>query len=464
MTRITRPAPITALVILLAAPLAFFSSDALADPPTDAIDTARQLGDAFTQVASRVSPAVVHIQVEARGRNPRRRLPFMPPAPGGLTRGNGSGVIIRSNGYILTNNHVVENATWLQVRLRDGRTFDATTVGRDPATDLAVIRIEATDLPSAPFASPEEVRVGQWAIAIGSPFGLEYSVTAGVISALGRGVGMNEIEDYIQTDASINPGNSGGPLVNLDGQILGINTMIAGRGTGIGFAVPTALARRVAEQLIAHGEVQRAWIGVGYQELTPELAAHFRGRRSNLQGALINHVEPDGPAARAGIMTGDVVTQVGEDLIADGRSLLRAVMQHDIGAQVPVQVVRRGRQLNLSLLTQPRPQRSGDAATSPAEESPAPRQRSGFGLQLRDLSADAARRMERSQGVLITGVTPGSPASHGGLQRGDVVVSADHTRTLNVRALENELRDGRALLRVERGDQAFFAAIERSAR
>ena len=439
--------------------------NASADPPPDALARAQEIGDAFTSVAERVSPAVVHIQVEAR--RAARRLPFRVPgqSPGGLARGNGSGVIIDSNGLILTNNHVVENATWMQVRLRDGREFPAEIVGRDPATDLAVIRIQETGLPAAPFASANAIRVGQWAVAIGSPFGLAYSVTTGVVSALGRGVGMNEIEDYIQTDASINPGNSGGPLVNLEGQILGINTMIAGRGTGIGFAVPCDIAERVAAQIIEHGEVRRAWIGVGYQELTPELASHFSTGSARLEGALINRIEPNGPAARAGLEPGDVVVSVADHAVTDGRSLLRSVMMEDVGSTMQLVVIRRGSTLRLSLTTTERPSAGGASPQSPGAASPTPASsRGGFGLQLRDLSPDAARRMDRNPGVLVTGVTPGSPAARSGIRQGDVVVSADHKAVLTVRALEQELRDGVALLRLERERSAYFATVRRPSR
>ncbi|HEX9297930.1 MAG TPA: trypsin-like peptidase domain-containing protein, partial [Polyangiaceae bacterium] len=226
---------------------------------------ARRLSDAFAAVAEKVSPSVVQIEVSVREQTSQVVRWYKNPSNGEapVQRGMGSGVIFNADGAILTNNHVVEDALSITVRLRDGRILAARLVGRDPATDLALIRVDAKNLVPARFADSDAVRVGEWVVAIGSPFGLGYTVTTGVVSAKGRGgVGVNSVEDYLQTDASINPGNSGGPLVNLDGQVLGINTMIVGRGQGIGFAVPSNLARRTADQLVKTGRVQRAWIGV----------------------------------------------------------------------------------------------------------------------------------------------------------------------------------------------------------
>src|SRR5690606_20099761 len=221
-----------------------------------ALTEARRLSLAFASVAEKVSPSVVQIEVAVR--DPRATmvhfagLPIGAEAP--IQRGNGSGVVLTADGAILTNNHVIEEAFAISVRLHDGRVLPAKLLGRDPATDLAVLRVEATDLVPAVFADSNDVRIGEWVVAIGAPFGLGHTVTTGVISAKGRGgLGVNAVEDYLQTDASINPGNSGGPLVDLDGKVLGINTMIVGKGQGIGFAVPSNLARRVAEQIIATG-------------------------------------------------------------------------------------------------------------------------------------------------------------------------------------------------------------------
>ena len=226
-----------------------------------------------------------------------------------IARGTGSGVIFTADGAILTNNHVIDDALTINVRLRDGRLLPAKLLGRDPATDLAVVKVDATGLTAAKFADSDAARVGEWVVAIGSPFGLGYTVTTGVLSAKGRGgLGMNPIEDYLQTDASINPGNSGGPLCDLDGHVLGINTMIVGRGTGIGFAVPSNLARRVAEQILKTGHVERAWIGVGIQDLTPELAAALKV--DPRAGVLVNSINDGGPAQKANIKPGDIIGAV----------------------------------------------------------------------------------------------------------------------------------------------------------
>jgi len=233
---------------------------------------ARKLSDAFVAVADKVGSAVVQIEVTARDESADQVSRFFGRnGEGPIARGTGSGVIFTADGAILTNNHVIDNALTINVRLRDGRYLGARLVGRDPATDLAVIKIDAPNITAAKFGDSDQARVGEWVVAIGSPFGLTYSVTTGVLSAKGRGgIGMNAIEDYLQTDASINPGNSGGPLCDLDGRVLGINTMIVGHGTGIGFSVPSNLARRAAEQILKNGHVQRSWIGVGIQDLTPD--------------------------------------------------------------------------------------------------------------------------------------------------------------------------------------------------
>src|SRR5580692_10038709 len=236
---------------------------------------AKRLSDGFVAVADRVSPSVVQIDITARADDKAEFFSHFFGRPGDepIARGTGSGVVFTPDGAVLTNNHVVESALTINVRLRDGRTLPARLIGRDPATDLAVVKVDTTGLTPAKFADSDAARVGESVVAIGSPFGLGYSVTAGVLSAKGRGgLGMNAIEDYLQTDASINPGNSGGPLCNLQGEVLGINTMIVGRGQGIGFAVPSSIAQRVGDQLLKGGHVSRPWLGVAVQDVTPELA------------------------------------------------------------------------------------------------------------------------------------------------------------------------------------------------
>ncbi len=430
-----------------------------------AIASAQELGQAFIAVAERVSPSVVSVRVEARVQNggvmPMPFSPFgmPPPQDDGIAHGNGSGLVIRPDGYILTNNHVIQNATRIEVQLQDGRRFLARVIGADPATDLAVLRIEARDLPALDFADSRGVRPGQWAIAIGSPFGLDYTVTTGVVSSVGRGgLGMNEIEDYIQTDASINPGNSGGPLVDLEGRVIGVNTMIIGRGAGIGFAVSSELARRVATQILEHGRVQRPWIGVSFQELTPELAHAFSLGDRARAGALIADVVPEGPAARAGLRAGDVVVGVDGDSVREGRDLLRAVLQRDIGARVRLVVMRRGRRTGVVLTTAERPG-SAQPAGAQAPSTPTDGRPPTEGLSLSALDAEQRRRLG-SDGVLVADVSPGSDADRAGLRRGDVVLEADSRTVAQPAQVEAALRDGRALLRVRRGENAFYTVLE----
>jgi len=314
-------------------------------PAPDSKALLRALEDAFVSVADRATPSVVNVSVKLKpeaaqeeGPSPEmeeRFREFFGPelferffrrrAPREDGRAAGSGVIVDARGYILTNNHVVENASAIEVRLSDDRKFKATLVGRDARTDLAVLKVESSDpLPVAELGDSDRLRVGQWAIAIGNPFGLDRTVTAGIISATGRThVGVATYEAFIQTDASINPGNSGGPLLNLDGRVIGINTAIVSSGQGIGFAIPITMARDIMTQLIARGRVVRGWLGVVIQDLTPELAASFGVKED--AGVLVAEVMKDGPAAAAGLKPGDVITGFGGSPIKDVTDLQKRV-------------------------------------------------------------------------------------------------------------------------------------------
>ena len=431
---------------------------------TAAVNQATQLSDAFASVAEHVSPSVVTIRVEAKQEMPQIfRNPFFGGrgnTPDGVVKGSGSGVIFRSDGAILTNNHVVEHATRINVILKDGRNFKAKVVGSDPAVDLAVLKIDAKDLPAAAIADSGKTRVGDWVLAIGAPFGLDYTLTAGVLSGKGRGgIGANEIEDYLQTDASINPGNSGGPLVDLQGQVVGINTMIIG-GSGIGFAIPSNLARNVAEQLLANGKVRRAWLGVSFQELTPELAKGLG--KNDTHGALVADVVKDGPAAKGGVRAGDIIEKVDQDPVSEGRDLLRAVLMRPVGGDVNLTVRRDGKLHNIKVKTSERPGdlREGRNGSSEAGGASAPGE---LGLQLQALTPGIAQQLQYtgSGKVLVANVRPGSPADTAGLQRGDVLLEADRKPVSTANDVVNAASDGKVLLRVERGNNNFFTVVSK---
>ncbi|MBT8454345.1 MAG: trypsin-like peptidase domain-containing protein [Deltaproteobacteria bacterium] len=425
----------------------------------DALTRAVAFETALTGVAESVSSSVVSIRVEV-SRPMNNGLPsfFGGQGQGGIVRGGGSGVILRSDGYILTNNHVVKEATRIDVRLRNGKRYPATLVGADSATDLAMLKIDARGLPQAEFASSERARVGQFVIAIGSPFGLDYTVTTGVLSAKGRGgIGANEIEDYLQTDASINPGNSGGPLVDLQGRVLGINTMIIGRGSGIGFAIPAEIAQRVASQLIASGSVKRAWLGVSFQEITPELAAHFGGDFDG--GALVNAVVPGGPADKAGLRSGDVITGVGNQPIREGHDLLRTVLRQGVGERVNLEVRRGGKTKQIGVVTGERPSEDSARASEQSVED-----NGMLGLALEELTARLRARVgyEGEGRVFVRAVKPGSDADRAGLRPGDIILQADRQAVRTIEDVRMALRDGKGLLYIERDSQRFFQPLNRS--
>lgn len=421
---------------------------------------ARRLSDAFVAVADHVSPSVVQIDVTARDEKADLFSRFFGGGSGNepIARGMGSGVMFSADGAVLTNNHVVEEALTITVRLRDGRAFPARLVGRDPATDLAVVKIDANGLMPARFADSDAARVGEWVVAIGSPFGLNYTVTAGVVSAKGRGgLGMNAIEDYLQTDASINPGNSGGPLCNLQGEVLGINTMIVGRGQGIGFAVPSNMAQRVANQILKYGHVSRAWMGVGVQDLTPELAAAMH--LASDQGALVNTVAPDGPAYKGNVRAGDVIASVAGRPLRDGHDLVRETIAHEVGETVPLEIVRGGQHYGTNVTLAARPEAPIDP--TPGQLQAPPHQ--GMGLVVRDLQPQQAARLGLPAKPLpvVTQLTPGSSADRSGLRPGDVIVEANGVQEPTSTQVADAGRSGSLLLRVRRGDAFFYAALKK---
>jgi Do/DeqQ family serine protease len=424
-----------------------------------AVAEARRLSDAFVSVAERVSPSVVQIDVTARDESADQITRFFgknQDSP--IARGTGSGVVFTPDGAILTNNHVIDHALSINVRLRDGRLLPARLLGRDPATDLAVIKVEASGLVAAKFADSDAARVGEWTVAIGSPFGLGYTVTTGVLSAKGRGgLGMNQIEDYLQTDASINPGNSGGPLCDLDGRVLGVNTMIVGRGTGIGFAVPSNLARRAAEQILKTGRVQRSWIGVGIQDLTPELASAMKVDAR--AGVLVNSITDGGPAQKANIKPGDIIGAVAGKKVIDGRELVREVIAHEVGQTIQLEIMRDGKKYGTNMTLTARPE--ANVPPLPVQQQGVPQ--SGLGLSVRDLTAQQSAQLGLNPKPLpvVTTITPGSAADRAGLKPGDVIVEADGIQDPSATQLSEAAKDGSLLVRVRRRDASFYAAMKK---
>jgi len=404
---------------------------------TEAVNRAVQLSDAFAEVAERVSPSVVTIKVEAKQEMPDVFRFFGGPrgeSPQGSVKGSGSGVIFSTDGAILTNNHVVEHATRIDVVLRDGRSFKAKVVGTDPAVDLALVKIDAKNLPAATFADSSKARVGEWVLAIGAPFGLDYTLTAGVLSAKGRSIQATEIEDYLQTDASINPGNSGGPLVNLQGNVLGINTVIIG-GSGIGFAIPSNLARNVGEQLQSKGKVSRAWIGVSLQPITQDLAKSLG--RADTHGALVANVVPKAPAEKAGLKPGDVIEKIDNETMADSHDVQRTVLLKTPGSKITLAVRRDDKLLTVPVSTAERPanlraEGAGDDDDNDEQQQGGAAHSGGLGLNLQQLTPQIAQELSyKGPGkVVIAGVRPGSAADRAGLSRGDIIVEADR-KTVN---------------------------------
>jgi serine protease Do len=377
--------------------------------------------------------------------------------------GLGSGVIVSSDGYILTNNHVVGNADEIHVTLQDRREFTAKVIGKDAKTDLGLIKIDTKDaLPVAPLGDSNTTDVGDWVIAIGNPFNVGMTVTAGIVSAKGRILG-GDYDDFIQTDASINPGNSGGPLINTKGEVIGINTAIysrTGANNGIGFAIPIDMARNVMDQLKAHGRVVRGWLGVEIQEVTPDLAQSFGLPKP--EGALVASADKDGPAGKGGIERGDIVLSFNGHPVDDEHELPALVAQTPINQSVPVEVVRNGKHMTLQVTIG---ERKEPQVASAKAETPG----GNWGMQVGDITPEIAQQfhLEGTKGVVIQKVAPDSPSADAGLQPGDVVLEINHDKVGAVSDFVAKAKDAQtnkkpALLLVQRGGATLYTVIKPS--
>ena len=398
--------------------------------------------ESFSHLAEMASPAVVNIRtvktIKGGGRVFRhfKKGPFGEDDPRQdffnkffgenhqrefKQRSLGSGFIIDKDGYIVTNNHVIENADKIEVILKDEKRFEAEIVGRDANTDLALIKIKAErNLPVLQFGDSDILKVGQWVVAIGNPFGLDNTVTAGIVSAKGRVIGSGPYDDFIQTDASINPGNSGGPLLNMNGEVVGINTAIIASGQGIGFAIPVNLARGIIEQLKQKGVVTRGWLGVGIQPLSEELAAYYGVE--NGKGVLVTEVFPGNPADAAGIKPKDIILSVSGKKVETVRDLTSMIAAIGVGETTKIKVLRDGMTKTFMVKIAKRE----DAKITAIH--PRKRHQEELGLLVAELTSEMARRynLKEEKGVIVTGVEPGGKAEESGVQMGDIIKEINH--------------------------------------
>jgi serine protease Do len=423
---------------------------------------------AWVEIARAVKPAVVNVSTRGtRGGGPTeellRDLPGMRDLPGRSprrsVRGLGTGFVINADGYVLTNNHVVANASEIRVKFADGREVPGKVVGGDEKTDLALLKVEATGLPVIPIGDSGRLEVGEPVMAVGNPFGLEQTVTTGIVSATGRSIGAGPYDDFIQTDASINPGNSGGPLINARGEVVGVNTAIAsgnGGSVGIGFAIPTNMVKPIVAQLAQTGRVTRAWLGVTIQPITKELAASFGLPDTN--GALVSSVQENSPASRVGLKQGDVITKYDGRTVARSTDLPRAVAETPVGREVPIEVMRDGKRVALTVKVA---QLDDDDRQAAAAEPAGAK----LGIAARPVTPELARslKLPEGQGLLVERVEEGSRAQNAGVVPGDVIVEVNRTPVTSVSTLQAALAKHRAgtpvLLLVNREGQSLYLTV-----
>jgi len=434
-------------------------------PSQSSISVAQELSSAFEHVAGVITPSVVNIIAKKNARPmadrqgpgsvPRGQAPHGRSAPFGRGQsdpfldqfrdffgdefpgfqgrpqedngghGVGTGVIVDTRGYILTNNHVVDGADEISVRLHDQTSYTAEVVGRDPRTDLAVVRINAKDLGAATLGDSDNLKIGEWVVAAGNPFGLENSITAGIVSAKGRSImGGGQFEDFIQTDAAINPGNSGGPLLNLRGEVIGINTAIFSRSggyMGIGFAIPMNMAKSVMNDLIANGKVVRGWLGVAIQDLSEDLAKSFNF--SGKDGALVGQIQPESPAVKAGLLQGDIIISMDGIKIKNVNQLRNLVAKTIPTTVAKLEVFRAAKTMQIPVTIGELPIDGVEASVAVEDEV----EPSALGIQIENLSPELARRLRssRTAGIVVTAVEPGGVAAEAGIQPQDIITNVN---------------------------------------
>lgn len=432
------------------------------------------LSNTFREIAKVMKPTVVNISTVQKVKGSAEGMPKIPgfefDFPGQSPhpfkqRGNGSGVIVTQDGYILTNNHVVGKADSIEVKLADGTKFKGKVVGKDELTDLAVVKIDNAGLPYATLGDSNGMEQGDWVVAIGSPFGLEQTITAGIVSAKGRYVGST-YNEFIQTDASINPGNSGGPLVNMKGQIIGINTMIfseSGGNQGIGFAIPSNLVRNVYEQIVKNGKVTRGYLGVTITEVTPEKAKGLG--LATTEGALVNDVQPNTPASKAGIQSGDLIVSFDGKSVKNQHELTNTVALTSVGKQVEVKFIRDGKIQTAKVETAERKIGINPNLEDPEENLPAEKESSGkLGLSASTLNSEQATELKIKSGVIVEQVAPTSPAAEAGMRKGDVIHQINRQAVKSVADLNNIMKSvnqgDTIIVQVERkGDGITFLTV-----
>ncbi|MEK7236517.1 MAG: DegQ family serine endoprotease [Nitrospirota bacterium] len=482
-------AALSALLIWGGQSLSYSHASSTAATPVPIAMTAPP-SNGFTEVAKAVTPAVVNIttvtvekMADSRGvpDELRERMEEFFGGPGGPSGprgfrgpqgpgeprerrggGQGSGVIVSPDGYILTNNHVIDGARTVTITLPDKREFTGKIVGADPKTDLAVVKIDGQNLPTVSWGDATKLQVGEYVLAVGNPFGLNSTVTLGIVSALGRGrMGITQYEDFIQTDAAINPGNSGGALVNTKGELVGINTAIfsqTGGYQGVGFAVPTSMSKPIYESLVKHGKVVRGFLGVSIQDLSQDLAKSFGLK--DAKGALVSDVKDDGPAGQAGLKQGDIVTAYQSAPVEDAVSLQRQVTKTAVGTKVMVRVIRDGHEKDVIVTIGEQPDTTKIAKAETGETDYA-----FAGVAVQDLDRDTAKELGvKGKGVVVTAVEQDSGAEKAGVMRGDVIREINRQPVKSVKDFEkvsSGLKKGeQVLILIDRRGNALFLSAK----
>ena len=427
----------------------------------------------FADLAEKLKPSVVNISTSKTVKSGGFRSPFGQNSPFGgddfferffgdipqrqfKQKSLGSGFIISHDGYIFTNNHVVEQADKILVKLSDGKEYEAKVIGRDAKTDLALIKIKANEsLPIAETGDSDKLRVGDWVMAIGNPFGLEQTVTAGIVSAKGRVIGAGPYDNFIQTDASINPGNSGGPLFNMEGKVIGINTAIVAQGQGIGFAIPISMAKTILPDLKSKGKVTRGWLGISVQDINEDIAKSMKLKDRN--GALISDVFKGDPADRAGLKSGDIVTEINGKSIKDMHELLLMIAGFRIGETIKVKILRDGLEKMIPITIVERTERAEMASAQQTGEA--------FGMTVQEITPQIAQHLGLTikKGLIVVDVLEGSVADEVGLQPQDIILQVNKVRVTTMKEYQREIakaaEKGGILLLIRRGKANFFVPL-----